>query len=111
MAQFCSVHIHAKNNGKDIFITVHHGFHHFHYLVTVLNGFSSYFIIVFIYIYSCSLFGHCLLSVFSTISILCQSFSSKFFVFSGLLYFFYIFHIMSMQKADAYYCTLFCLCL
>ena len=25
--------------------------------------------------------------------------------------FFYIFHIMSMQKADAYYCTLFCLCL
>ena len=24
---------------------------------------------------------------------------------------FYIFHIMSMQKANAYYCTLFCLCL
>ena len=29
MTQFCSVHIHAKNNEKDIFITVHHGFHHF----------------------------------------------------------------------------------
>ena len=64
MAQFCSVHIHAKNNEKDLFITVHHGFHHFHYLVNVLNRFSSYFIMVFIYIYSCSLFCHCLLFVF-----------------------------------------------
>jgi hypothetical protein len=51
MAQFCSVHIHAKNNEKDLFITVHHGFHHFHYLVNVLNRFSSYFIMIFIYIY------------------------------------------------------------
>ena len=67
MAQFCSVHIHAKNNEKDLFITVHHGFQFFHYLVNVLNKFSSYFIMVFIYIFThnytyiyCSLFCHCL---------------------------------------------------
>ena len=34
-----------------------------------------------------------------------------FFLFFRFASFFYIFHIMSMQKADAYYCTLFCLCL
>jgi len=29
MIQFCSIYIHTKNNEKDLFITVHHGFHHF----------------------------------------------------------------------------------
>ena len=40
-----------------------------------------------------------------------ESWCSSFFLFFRFASFFYIFHIMSMQKADAYYCTLFCLCL
>jgi hypothetical protein len=86
MAQFCSVHIHAKNNEKDLFITVHHGFQNFS-----LFGecFEQIFIIFHhgFHIYSCSLFCHFFLVSSHVIMF------SKFFIILSL--FLISFHHMS----------------
>ena len=59
----------------------------------------------------CILFFQAFPQRFSILSIMMTWIMMFFFLFFRFASFSYIFHIMSMQKAGAYYCTLFCLCL
>ena len=80
MAQFCSVHIHAKNNEKDLFITVHHGFQFFslfgecfeQIFIIFHHGFHIYYIVVHYFVIF-SYFHH-MSSCFQSFSLFCHCF-------------------------------------